>query len=130
MARTINAFTFVAIAVWSLLSLGAWAVFSLGGDFVHSQLDLIFFGDPDAVPVASSIFRFFQTLGLGFIAVIWGVGTLLLWPTGVVLRALMRSATMVRMPARGWNETAYDDPTVRPMKDVTPPRTVRALPRE
>ena len=86
MARTINIFTFVAIAVWSLLSLGAWAVFSLGGDFVHSQLDWIFLGDPDAVPVASSIFRFLQTLGLGFIAVIWGVGTLLLWLTGVVLR--------------------------------------------
>jgi hypothetical protein len=130
MTRTISIFTFVAIAVWSLLSVGAWAVFSLGGDFVHSQLDSIFFGDPDAVPVASSIFRFFQTLGLGFIAVIWGVGTLLLWLTGVVLRALMRSATMVRMPAPGWNDPASGDLVDRPMKDVTPPRTTRALPRE
>ncbi len=129
MARTISVFTFVAIAVWSLLSLGAWAVFSLGGDLVHSQLDWIFFGDPDAVPVASSVFRFLQALGLGFIAFIWGAGALLLWLTGFVLRRLMQSATVVTVRDPRWADVAPGNPQERPMKDVTP-RTMRALPRE
>jgi hypothetical protein len=131
MARTINVFTFAAIAVWSLLSLGAWAVFSFGGDLVHAQLDWIFLGDPDAVPVASGIFRFLQTLGLGLIAFVWGAGALLLWLTGFVLRRLVRSATVVTVRAPEWTGAGPDDPYgERPMKDVTPPKQMRALPRE
>lgn len=129
MARTISVFTFIAIAVWSLLSLGAWAVFSLGGDLVHSQLDWIFLGDPDAVPVASSVFRFFQTIGLGLVVFIWGAGALVLWLTGFVMRRLVQSATVVTVRDPRWADAAADlhEP---PMKDVTPPRAVRALPRE
>jgi hypothetical protein len=130
MARTISIFTFIAIAVWTLLSLGAWAVFSLGGDLVHSQLDWIFFGDPDAVPIASSVFLFLQTIGLGLVAFIWGAGTLLLWLTGFVLRRLVQSATMVTVRDPVWVDAGPGDVHDRPMKDVTPPRTVRALPPE
>ena len=130
MARTISVFTFVAIAVWSLLSLGAWAVFSLGGDLVHSQLDWIFFGDPDAVPVASNVFRFLQTIGLGLVVFIWGMGALLLWLTGFVLRRVVQSATVVTVRDPGWVDAGPGDLHERPMKDVTPPRTMRALPRE
>jgi hypothetical protein len=130
MARTISVFTFIAIAFWSLLSLGAWAVFSLGGDLVHSQLDWIFFGDPDAVPVASSVFRFMQNLGLGLVAFIWAAGALLLWLTGFVLRRLVQSATVVTIRDPGWVDADRADGYERPMKDVTPPRPMRALPRE
>ena len=42
----------------------------------------------------------------------------------------MRSATMVTVPEPGWSDTASGDLVDHPMKDVTPPRTVRALPRE
>lgn len=130
MARTISVLTFVVIAVWSLLGLGAWAVLGLGGDFVHSQLDWMFFGDPDAVPVASGVFRFLQTIGLGLVAFIWGAGALLLWLTGFVLSRLVRSATIVTVRDPGWVDAGPGDPHGRPMKDVTPPRTMRALPRE
>jgi hypothetical protein len=130
MARTIGFFTFIAIAFWSLLSLGAWAVFSLGGDLVHSQLDWIFFGDPDAVPVASSVFRFMQNVGLGLVVFIWGAGSLLLWLTGFVLRRLVQSATAVTVHEEVWADAGYGHGNERPMKDVTPPRTVRALPRD
>jgi hypothetical protein len=130
MARTINLFTFTAIAVWSLLSLGAWAVFSLGGDLVHSQLDWIFFGDPEAVPLASGVFRFVQTVGLGLIVFIWGAGAALLWLTGFILRRLVQSATVVTVRDPVWVDAGPGDGHERPMKDVTPPRTIRALPRE
>lgn len=130
MTHTINVFTFIAVAFWSLLSLGAWAVFSLGGDLVHSQLDWIFFGDPEAVPLASGVFRFVQNVGLGLIIFIWGAGAALLWLTGFVLRRLMQSAMTVTVREPVWVDAGSDDRHERPMKDVTPQRPIRALPRE
>jgi hypothetical protein len=130
MTRTINVFTFIAVAFWSLLSLGAWAVFSLGGDLVHSQLDWIFFGDPEAVPLASGVFRFVQNVGLGLIIFIWGAGAALLWLTGFVLQRLMQSAMTVTVREPVWVDAGSDDRHERPMKDVTPQRPIRALPRE
>lgn len=131
MTRTVNIFVIVAIALWSLFSLGVWALFSLGGDLIHSQLDWIFFGDPDVVPVVSSIFRFFQSVGLGLVIFIWAVGSAALWLCGSVLRRLLQGISA--MAPRGeavWFEAGYDDPLGRPMKDVTPQRPLRALPRD
>lgn len=127
MARTINIFTLIVIAIWTLLSLGAWAIFSLGGDFVHGQLDWMFRGDPEIVPVASGVFRFFQNLGLGLVLFIWALGTFMVWFAGMVMRKLVQSMTVVSTREYGWAEPDRDD---RPMKDITPPRPSRALPRE
>jgi hypothetical protein len=124
MARTINVFAMAILVVWTLLSLGAWAVFSLGGDFVHNQLDWIFLGDPDAVPVAASVLRFFQNLGLGLVAVVWALGSLLVWITASLLRRLARSVDLVYVQEQRWTAAEGE----RPMKDVTPPRSAGALP--
>lgn len=126
MERIITVLTVAAIVIWSLLSLGAWAIFSLGGDLVHSQLDWIFFGNPDVVPVASAVFRFFQNLGIGLVIFVWGLGSLTLWFIGTVIRHLIRSVSFVPPSPPGWTDP---DDFELPMKDVTP-RPARALPRD
>lgn len=126
MARTIRFFTFSVILFWSLLSLGAWALFSLGGDFMYNQLDWIFGGNPDLVPVVGAIFRFFQNFGLGLVFVIWAVGSLVVWLAGTILRRLAEGVSVVHVRDAGWAD-AYEGE--RPMKDVTPPRPARSLPR-
>ncbi len=126
MVRIITVFTIAAIAVWSLLSLGVWAALSLGGDFVHSQLDSLFLGDPDAVPVASGIFRFFQTLGLGLVFAIWLGGTAVIGFIGFLLCRIARNVIVPPVDP-DWNYPGRTGEP-RPMKDVTPPRPTRALP--
>lgn len=126
MGRFITFLTIFAITLWSLLSLGAWAVLSLGGDLVHSQLDWLFFGDPDAVPVASGIFRFLQSLGIGLIIAIWLGGVAVIWLSGVILRRIVQSVVVAPVDPV-WDDLGRPD-GVRPMKDVTPPRPSRALP--
>jgi hypothetical protein len=128
MGRLITFFTVVAIALWTLLSLGAWAVLSLGGDLVHSQLDWLFFGDPDAVPVASAVFRFFQNLGIGLVFAIWFGGAAIIWLCGFILKRIARGA-VVQPVDPGWAYRVHGDEP-RPMKDVTPPRPTRALSRD
>jgi len=127
MARTIRFLTVTTILVWSLLSLGAWALFSLGGDFMYNQLDWIFGGNPDVVPVAGAIFRFFQNLGLGLVFVVWALGSLVVWVAGAILRRLAESVSVIHVREARWGD-AYD--SERPMKDVTPPRPMRSLPRD
>jgi hypothetical protein len=126
MARTIRFFTFSVILLWTLLSLGAWAVFSLGGDIIYNQLDWVFGGNPDVVPAAGSVFRFFQNLGLGLVFVVWALGSLVLWIAGTILRRIAESMSVVHVREAGWVESYEGE---RPMKDVTPPRPVRSLPR-
>lgn len=126
MVRFITFLTIAAIALWTLLSLGVWTVLSLGGDLVHSHLDSLFRGDPDAVPIASGIFRFFQTLGLGLIFIIWLGGVAVIWLCGFVLRRIAR-AMIVAPVDPDWPYPGRTD-ELRPMKDVTPPRPTRALP--
>jgi uncharacterized protein involved in cysteine biosynthesis len=125
MARTIRIFTISIILLWSLLSLGVWAALSLGGDFMYSQLDWIFGGNPDVVPAAGSVFRFFQNLGLGLVFVVWALGSLTVWIAGTILRRLAESVSVVHVRDAGWVD-AYEGE--RPMKDVTPPRATRSLP--
>ena len=127
MARTIRFFTLSLILLWTLLSLGAWAVFSLGGDFMYNQLDWLFGGSPDVVPVAGAIFRFFQNLGLGLVFVVWALGSLVVWITGTILRRLAESVSVIHVREAGWVDAHEGE---RPMKDVTPPRPVRSLPRD
>jgi hypothetical protein len=124
MARTVGYFTFGIILLWSLLSLGAWAVFSLGGDLVFRQFDWMFGGNPDVVPVAGAIFRFFQTLGIGLVFVVWALGSLAVWLVGTLMRRLVESMTVIQVRERAWSDT-YEQ---RPMKDVTPPHPSRILP--
>jgi hypothetical protein len=126
MARTINVFFLVILGLWTLLSLGAWALFSLGGDFVHNQLDWIFMGDANVVPVAGAVFRFFQNFGLGLVIVVWALGSLLIWLSASILRRLARTAELAYVQQeRRWAEAEFEE---RPMKDVTPPRSAGALP--
>jgi hypothetical protein len=126
MARTINVFAIAVLGLWTLLSLGAWAVFSLGGDFVYRQLDWIFLGDPDVVPVAAATFRFFQNFGLGLVAAVWALGSLVIWIGATVMRRLARSLDVTYAREPHWAEAEFGE---RPMKDVTPPRSAGALPQ-
>lgn len=126
MARAISSFAFVIILLWSLLSLGAWAVLSMGGDLIYRQLDWLFGGNPDIVPAAAAIFRFFQNLGLGLVVALWAIGALAIWVVAAVLRRLAQGMTVVRVREAEWAETFGDE---RPMKDITPPRATRNLPR-
>ena len=126
MARTIRLFTFSVILFWSLLSLGAWAVFSLGGDFIYNQLDWMFGGNPDLVPAAAAVFRFFQNLGLGLVFFVWALGALVIWIAGTILRRLAESVSVVHVRDSGWADVYEGEPQ---MKDITPPRPVRSLPR-
>jgi hypothetical protein len=126
MGRVITFIAILGIVLWSLLSLGAWAVLSLGGDLVHSQLDWLFFGDPDAVPVASGIFRFFQSLGIGLIVAVWLGGVAVIWFSGFILRRIVQSVAVAPV-SPVWDDLERRD-GARPMKDVTPPRPSRALP--
>jgi hypothetical protein len=126
MARAIKVFAFATILIWSLLSLGVWALLSLGGDLVHSQLDWLFGGDPDVVPAAAAIFRFMQNLGLGLVFVVWAMGSLAIWIVAAIMRRLAASVTVIQVREAEW-VGGYEN--VRPMKDVTPPRNVRSLPR-
>jgi hypothetical protein len=125
MARTINVFGIAVLGLWTLLSLGAWAVFSLGGDFVYRQLDWIFLGDPNVVPVAAGAFRFFQNFGLGLVALVWALGSLMIWLTVTIMRRFVRSLDMAYVREAHWPEAEFEQ---RPMKDVTPPRSSGALP--
>ena len=126
MARTISVFFLMILGFWTLLSLGAWALFSVGGDFVHNQLDWMFMGDANVVPVAGAVFRFFQNFGLGVVVVVWALGALLLWLSASILRRLVRTAELVSVQQeRRWAEAEFEE---RPMKDVTPPRSAGALP--
>jgi hypothetical protein len=124
MARTIGYFTFGIILLWSLLSLGAWAVFSLGGDLVYRQFDWMFGGNPDVVPVAGAIFRFFQTLGIGLVFMVWALGSLAVWLVGTLMRRLVENMAVIQVRETVWSDS-YEE---RPMKDVTPPRPSRSLP--
>ncbi|HEX2114238.1 MAG TPA: hypothetical protein VHM01_07515 [Alphaproteobacteria bacterium] len=126
MARTINVFAIAVLGLWTLLSLGAWAVFSLGGDFVYRQLDWIFVGDPDIVPVAAAMFRFFQNFGLGLVAIVWALGSLMIWIAATIMRRLARSLDSPYVREPHWVEAEFEE---RPMKDVTPPRSTGALPQ-
>jgi hypothetical protein len=126
MGRTVGLFTLFVVAVWSLLSLGVWALLSLGGDFIYAQLDWMFGGSPDVVPAAASVFRFFQNLGLGLVFVIWAVGALFIWIVGTIVRRLVEGMTVVRVREMEWADVHDGE---RPMKDVTPPRSMRSLPR-
>ena len=125
MARTIGFFTLAVILLWSLLSLGAWAVFSLGGDFVYRQFDWMFGGNPDVVPIAGAIFRFFQTIGIGLVFVVWAVGSLAVWLIGTLMRRLAESVTVAQVRETNWSYSYEEE---RPMKDITPPRDMRSLP--
>jgi hypothetical protein len=126
MAHTVRIFTLSIIAFWSLLSLGVWALLSLGGDFVYVQLDWMFGGSPDVVPAAASVFRFFQNLGLGLVVVVWAVGALFIWMVGTVMRRVLEGMTVIRVRETEWVDVHDSE---RPMKDVTPPREMRSLPR-
>ena len=126
MARTVRFFTFSVVLFWTLLSLGVWAVLSLGGDFIYNQLDWAFGGNPDLVPAAAAVFRFFQNLGLGLVFVVWAAGSLVIWIAGTILRRIAESVSVVHVREAGWAEPYEAE---RPMKDVTPPRPVRSLPR-
>jgi hypothetical protein len=126
MTRAITVFMIAAILVWSLLSLGVWALLSLGGDFIHAQLDWLFGGDPDIVPTAAAVFRFFQNLGLGLVFIVWTIGTLAIWAVATILRRLAAGMTVIHVREAEW-VGGYEGE--RPMKDVTPPREIRSLPR-
>lgn len=126
MTRAISSFAFVIILLWSLLSLGAWAMLSMGGDLIYRQLDWLFGGNPDIVPAAAAVFRFFQNLGLGLVVAIWAIGALAVWVVAAVLRRLAQGMTVVRMREAEWAESFEGE---RPMKDITPPRATRNLPR-
>jgi hypothetical protein len=125
MARTINVFAIPALGLWTLLSLGAWAVFSLGGDFVYRQLDWIFLGDPDVIPVAAATFQFFQNFGIGLVAIVWALGSAMIWLAASIMRRLVRSLDLTSAREAHWAEAGFEE---RPMKDVTPPRSAGALP--
>jgi len=126
MARTVGIFTLFVILIWSLLSLGAWAALSLGGDFIYRQIDWVFGGSPDLVPAAASVFRFLQNLGLGLVFAVWALGALFVWFVGTVMRRLVQGMTVIRVHETQWADIREGE---RPMKDVTPPRASRSLPR-
>jgi hypothetical protein len=126
MARAIKVFAFATILIWSLLSLGVWALLSLGGDFVYGQLDWLLGGDPDVVPGAAAVFRFFQNIGLGLVFIVWAIGSLAIWILATIMRRLADSVTVLHVRETEW-VGGYE--SERPMKDITPPRDVRGLPR-
>jgi hypothetical protein len=125
MARAIGFFTIAVILLWSLLSLGAWALLSFGGDLIYRQLDWMFGGDPNVVPAAAALFRFFQNLGLGLVLVVWALGTFFVWIVGTIMRRIAQSMTVIRIREAEWADVYEGE---RPMKDVTPPRPARSLP--
>ncbi len=80
------------------------------------------------MPAASGIFRFLQTLGLGLIVAVWLGGVAVIWFCGFVLRRIIRNVVVAPVDP-DWNQPSWTGEP-RPMKDVTPPRPARALPRD
>lgn len=128
MTRTINVLTFLAVATWTLLSLGVWAVVSVGGDLIHAQLDWIFGGDPNVVPAMSSLLRFLQGLGLGLLAVIWALGAAALWLTGFIVQRFAQAVALAPAVEPRWGDFSHAGARTRMMKDVTPPRETSPRP--
>jgi hypothetical protein len=86
-ARIISLVVGIAVAFWSLLSLGSYLVVNVVGGSLSRHADSLF-AQPETVVFMADLFRFFTTLGLGAVVVVWALGTAALLATGWIARRL------------------------------------------
>lgn len=87
MSRVISIIVGLGVTVWSLISLGTYLVVNVIGGSLSRNADA-FFGSPEMVVFMSDAFRFFTTLGLGAVVVIWLLGVAAIAAAGWMVRRI------------------------------------------
>ena len=87
MSRVISVLVWLAIAVWSVVSLGTYFIVRLIGGSLSRNADA-YFGTPELVVFMADTFGFFTTIGLGAVIVLWLAGTAALLASGWLARRI------------------------------------------
>ena len=106
MKRLLWILAWIAVAIWSLFAWGAYGLLDVFGAFAARNADIVT-GHPETVEWLSWTLMTLRSLGLGAIAIVWGLVSLLILAVPAVL-GLFLGGSRREPSADDWRGPRFD----------------------
>ena len=127
MKRLLWILAWIAVAIWSLFAWGAYGLLDVFGAFAARNADIVT-GHPETVEWLSWTLMTLRSLGLGAIAIVWGLVSLLILAVPAVLGLFLGGSR--REPyADDWREPRFDPRAPGPVPPSPGTSPVRRIER-